>query len=33
MSHWQLDFKDESLVPADQDGKRQHVVEVQSVRR
>ena len=33
MSHWQLDFKDASSVPADQDGKRQHVVEVQSVHR
>jgi transposase InsO family protein len=28
MSHWQLDFKDASTVPADPDGKRQHVVEV-----
>ncbi len=30
MSHWQLDFKDASTVPAERDGKRQHVVEVQS---
>jgi transposase InsO family protein len=28
MSHWQLDFKDASSVPADQNGKQQHVVEV-----
>lgn len=28
MSHWQLDFKDAATVPADPDGKRQHVVEV-----
>ena len=28
MSHWQLDFKDASTVPADPDGKRQHMVEV-----
>jgi transposase InsO family protein len=28
MSQWQLDFKDASTVPADPDGKRQHVVEV-----
>src|SRR5438067_1991292 len=28
MSHWQLDFKDASTVPADPLGKRQHVVEV-----
>ncbi len=28
MSHWQLDFKDASTVPAEVDGKRQHVVEV-----
>ncbi len=28
MSHWQLDFKDASTVPAAPDGKRQHVVEV-----
>jgi hypothetical protein len=28
MQVWQLDFKDVSSVPADPDGKRQHVVEV-----
>ncbi len=28
LSVWQLDFKDVSTVPADPDGKRQHVVEV-----
>jgi hypothetical protein len=28
MAVWQLDFKDVSSVPADPDGKRQHVVEV-----
>ena len=28
MAMWQLDFKDVSSVPADPDGKRQHVVEV-----
>jgi hypothetical protein len=28
LSHWQLDFKDASSVPADPDGKQQHVVEV-----
>src|SRR5713101_1427917 len=28
MSQWQLDFKDASSVPAQPDGKRQHVVEV-----
>ncbi|HEU4327609.1 MAG TPA: integrase core domain-containing protein [Roseiflexaceae bacterium] len=28
MSAWQLDFKDVSTVPADPDGKQQHVVEV-----
>jgi transposase InsO family protein len=28
MSQWQLDFKDASTVPAQPDGKRQHVVEV-----
>ncbi len=28
MSHWQLDFKDAATVPANPDGKRQHVVEV-----
>jgi hypothetical protein len=28
MTAWQLDFKDVSTVPADPDGKRQHVVEV-----
>jgi hypothetical protein len=33
MSHWQLDFKDASTVPADADGKQQHVVEVQSAGR
>jgi transposase InsO family protein len=31
MSHWQLDFKDASTVPADPFGKRQHVVEVLNV--
>ncbi len=31
MSHWQLDFKDASTVPAEVDGKRQHVVEVLNV--
>jgi transposase InsO family protein len=31
MRHWQLDFKDASTVPADPDGKRQHVVEVLNV--
>ena len=31
MHHWQLDFKDASTVPADPDGKRQHVVEVLNV--
>ena len=30
MRYWQLDFKDASTVPAEADGKRQHVVEVQS---
>src|SRR5262245_44185838 len=33
MQQWQLDFKDASSVPADPDGKRQHVVEVPSARR
>jgi hypothetical protein len=28
LTAWQLDFKDASTVPADPDGKRQHVVEV-----
>lgn len=28
MTDWQLDFKDASTVPADPDGKRQHVIEV-----
>jgi transposase InsO family protein len=28
LRHWQLDFKDASSVPADPDGKQQHVVEV-----
>ena len=28
MSQWQLDFKDASSVPAQRDGKQQHVVEV-----
>lgn len=28
LTTWQLDFKDASTVPADPDGKRQHVVEV-----
>lgn len=31
MSHWQLDFKDASSVPADPDGKRQHGVEVLNI--
>ncbi len=31
MSHWQLDFKDAATVPADPDGKRQHMVEVLNV--
>jgi transposase InsO family protein len=31
MSHWQLDFKDASTVPADAFGKRQHGVEVLNV--
>ena len=31
MSHWQLDFKDAATVPADPDGKRQHVVEVLNI--
>jgi hypothetical protein len=33
MSSWQIDFKDVSSVPADPDGKRQHVVETQSAHR
>ncbi len=28
MTDWQLDFKDASTVPADSEGKRQHVIEV-----
>jgi transposase InsO family protein len=31
MSRWQLDFKDATSVPADPDGKRQHVVEVLNI--
>lgn len=31
MSHWQLDFKDATTVPADPDGKQQHVVEILNV--
>ncbi|BCL79940.1 transposase family protein [Ktedonobacteria bacterium brp13] len=31
MSCWQIDFKDVSTVPADPDGKRQHVVETLNV--
>ncbi len=31
MSHWQLDFKDASTVPADPEGKQRHVVEVLDV--
>ena len=31
MQHWQLDFKDASSVPAEPDGRRQHVVEVLNV--
>ena len=31
LSHWQLDFKDVASVPADPDGKRQHVVETLDV--
>jgi integrase-like protein len=27
LSHWQIDFKDVSIVPADQEGKQQHMVE------
>src|SRR5437763_1116512 len=33
MRDFQLDFKDASTVPADPDGKRQHVVDVQSAGR
>jgi hypothetical protein len=31
MTAWQLDFKDISSVPADPEGKRQHVVEVLNI--
>ncbi len=31
MQHWQLDFKDASTVPADPQGKQQHVVETLNV--
>jgi transposase InsO family protein len=31
MQHWQLDFKDASTVPADPEGKQQHVVETLNV--
>jgi transposase InsO family protein len=31
MEHWQLDFKDASSVPADPEGKRQHVVETLTI--
>ena len=31
MSAWQIDFKDVSSVPADPDGKRQHVVETLNI--
>ncbi len=31
MSAWQIDFKDASTVPADPDGKQQHVVEILNV--
>ncbi len=31
MSAWQIDFKDVSSVPADQEGKRQHVVETLNI--
>ncbi len=31
MEHWQLDFKDASSVPADPEGKQQHVVETLNI--
>jgi len=31
MTHWQIDFKDISTVPPEEDGKQQHVVEVLNV--
>src|SRR5438874_6723923 len=31
MMSWQIDFKDVSSVPADPDGKRQHVVETLNI--
>lgn len=31
MTHWQIDFKDGSLVPRDPDGKRRHVVETLNI--
>jgi hypothetical protein len=31
MTAWQIDFKDASTVPADHDGKQQHVVEILNV--
>jgi transposase InsO family protein len=31
MQHWQLDFKDASSVPADPEGKQQHVVETLNI--
>src|SRR5579863_5489906 len=31
MQHWQLDFKDASTVPADPEGKQQHVVETLNI--
>ena len=31
MTAWQIDFKDVSSVPADQEGKRQHVVETLNI--
>jgi hypothetical protein len=31
MTRWQIDFKDVSSVPADPDGKRQHVVETLNI--
>jgi hypothetical protein len=31
MEHWQMDFKDASSVPADPDGKQQHVVETLNI--
>jgi hypothetical protein len=31
MRYWQIDFKDVSSVPADPDGKRQHLVETLNI--